>query len=101
MRHGKDMPVARDVSVHASAGDPGQVPDETAHELKSGLVTVMGFDKNDVLFRSSKVGTVQWRDSSGKIIALLVRLKPDIWGFSKNGDDDWNEVLNIHGNPDC
>lgn len=65
------------------------------------LVTVMGFDKSDVLFRSSQVGTVQWRDSSGKIVALLVRLKPDIWGFSKAGDDDWDEVLKIYGNPDA
>lgn len=65
------------------------------------LVTVMGFDKSDVLFRSSQVGTVQWRDSSGKIVALLVRLKPDIWGFSRAGDDDWDEVLKIYGNPDA
>ena len=65
------------------------------------LVTVMGFDKSDVLFRSNQVGTVQWRDSSGKIVALLVRLKPDIWGFSRAGDDDWDEVLKIYGTPDA
>ena len=64
------------------------------------LVTVMGFGKNDVLFKSDEVGTVQWRDSSGEIVALLVRLKPDIWGFSKRGDDDWQETLEIYGNPD-
>ena len=64
------------------------------------LVTVMGFDKSDVMFASDKVGTVQWRDSAGEIVALLVRMKPDIWGFSKRGDDDWSEVLKIYGNPD-
>ena len=71
-----------------------------SNESMSGAVAVMGFDKNDVLFRSNDAGTVQWRDSSGEIVALLVRLRPDIWGFSKKGDDDWEEVLRIHGNPD-
>ena len=66
----------------------------------SGLVTVMGFDRKDVLFRSDSVGAVQWRDSNGKIVALLVRLKPDMWGFSNRGDDDWEEVLEMYGNPD-
>ena len=72
-------------------------------ESKSGknMVTVMGFDKNDVLFRSEEVGTVQWRDSDGMIVGLLVRLRPDIWGFSHRGDDDWEENLKIYGNPDC
>ena len=66
----------------------------------SGLVTVMGFDRKDVLFRSDSVGAVQWRDSNGKIVALLVRLKPDMWGFSNRSDDDWEEVLEMYGNPD-
>lgn len=66
----------------------------------AGTVTVMGFDKNDVLFRSSDVGTVQWRGKTGEIVALLVRLRPDVWGFSRKGDEDWEEVLRIHGNPD-
>ena len=61
----------------------------------------MGFNKDDVLFRSDKVGTVQWRDSDGAIVALLVRMKPDVWGFSRRGDYDWEEVLSIYGNPDC
>ena len=64
------------------------------------LVTVMGFGNKDVLFRSDEVGVVQWRDSSGEIVALLVRLKPDIWGFSRRGDDDWKENLDLYGNPD-
>lgn len=66
----------------------------------AGAVTVMGFDKNDVLFRSSDVGTVQWRGKTGEIVALLVRLRPDVWGFSRKGDEDWEEVLKIHSNPD-
>lgn len=62
-------------------------------------VTVSGFDSKDVLFSSSRVGSVQWRDSKGDIVAMLVRLKPDVWGFSKRGDDDWAEVLKLYGNP--
>ena len=96
----RDMPVIRDVSVHNTEPDV----DETSavgSKAASGLVTVMGFDKNDVLFRSDEVGTVQWRDSSGEIVALLVRLRPDIWGFSRRGEDDWEEVLKIYGNPDA
>ena len=62
-------------------------------------VTVTGFDGKDVLFRSSGVGTVQWRDSKGDMVAMLVRLKPDVWGFSKRGDDDWAEVLKLYGKP--
>ena len=69
-------------------------------ESMAGVVTVMGFDKNDVLFRSSDVGTVQWRGKTGEIVAILVRLRPDVWGFSRKGDEDWEEVLKIHGNPD-
>ena len=72
----------------------------SASRAASGLVTVMGFDRNDVLFRSDAVGTVQWRDSKGKIVALLIRLKPDIWGFSCCGDDDWDQMLELYGNPD-
>ena len=68
---------------------------------KPNMVTIMGFDRSDVLFRSDKVGTIQWRDGNGQIVALLVRMKPDIWGFSKRGDDDWSETLKIYGNPDA
>lgn len=76
-----------DIGAEDSVGSPNSV-------------TVMGFDRSDVMFRSDKVGTVQWRDSDGRIVALLVRMKPDIWGFSRRGDDDWSEVLRIYGNPD-
>lgn len=64
-------------------------------------VAAFGFDKNDVLFSSSGVGCVQWRDENGEILALLVSLKPNVWGFSKRGDDDWQQVLGQYGNPDA
>ena len=93
------MPVARDVRV---APKPPAVEEPSASESKAApcMVTVMGFDNKDVLFRSDDVGAVQWRDSGGKIVALLARIKPDIWGFSKRGDNDWEEVLKIFGNPE-
>jgi hypothetical protein len=94
------MPVSRDISVKApSFKEDDGIPIANSRSSPS-LVTVMGFDKKDVLFRSDNVGVVQWRDSGGVIVALLVRLKPDVWGFSKRGDEDWQEVLGIYGNPD-
>lgn len=95
------MPVSRDVSVRRP---PEPLEDrEGASGSRSSpcLVTVMGFDRKDVLFRSDEVGTVQWRDSTGDIVALLVRLRPNVWGFSRRGDDDWQEILGIYGNPDA
>lgn len=96
----RKMPASRDVGVKNEKTAPSQV-DVVSTKAAPSLVTVMGFSKDDVLFRSNKVGTVQWRDSDGLIVALLVRLKPDVWGFSRRGDDDWEEVLAIYGNPDC
>ena len=96
------MPIARDVRVHEPDLPPPAPIDDTAEKSVSrpSLVTVMGFDKKDVLLRSDDVGCVQWRDSNGEIVALLVRLKPDIWGFSHRGDDDWSAVMSQYGNPD-
>ena len=85
--------------ILAQGAAPGG-PSPSASRAAGGLVTVMGFDRNDVLFRSDKAGCVQWRDSKGKIVALLIRLKPDIWGFSCCGDDDWEQMLAQYGNPD-
>lgn len=93
------LPVSRDIAVHKETA-PSKEPSVSSSKAAGGLVTVMGFDKNDVLFRSKEVGTVQWRDSTGTIVALLVRMRPDTWGFSRNTDDDWDEVLKIYGNPD-
>lgn len=98
-RPGK-LPVSRDISVSRPAVERDDGPSVAESKAPSNLVTVMGFDKKDVLFRSDKVGTVQWRDSDGRIVAMLVRLKPDIWGFSRRGDDDWEGVLRIYGNGD-
>ncbi len=99
------MPVARDVRVSkeaASEGEPSRSVDQSPAKSKASpsLVTVMGFDKTDVLFRSNDVGAVQWRGSDGTIVAILVRLRPDVWGFSRVGDDDWDEVLKLYGNAD-
>lgn len=100
------MPVSRDVRVKKADGNasstsvPGAKANGSDPSGLSGLVTVMGFDSKDVLFSSDQVGTVQWRGSNGEIVALLVRLKPDIWGFSRRGEDDWEQVLERYGHPD-
>lgn len=101
------MPVRRDVRVQKADGNASCTSVPGTHGAKgsepsklSGFVTVMGFDSKDVLFSSDQVGTVQWRDSKGDIVALLVRLKPDIWGFSRRGEDDWEQVLERYGHPD-
>ena len=101
MKSPSKMPISRDVSVHKPPDASHKTSDAEESRSAPNLVTVMGFDKNDMLFRSDSVGTVQWRDSHGEIVALLVRLRPDIWGFSRRGDDDWSEVLEIYGNPDA
>lgn len=104
------MPIGRDVRVRkdgtgVSASVPNAMPDKVAdvHEAAQGpsnLVTVMGFDRKDVLFKSDSVGAVQWRDSNGDIVAILIRLKPDIWGFSMRGDDDFEQILEKYGSED-
>lgn len=95
------MPVSRDVSVRRQEPPPSDGKEAYRSKASPCLVTVMGFDRKDVLFRSDDVGIVQWRDSDGEIAALLVRLRPDVWGYSKRGDDDWQENLGIYGNADA
>jgi hypothetical protein len=98
-----NLPIGRDVRVGSPKADESPSSDTFPEEEKpnlSGLVTVTGFDSHDVLFRSNDVGTVQWRDSNGEVVALLVRLKPDIWGFSRRGDEDWEQVLERYGSQD-
>ena len=96
------MPAKRDVRVHPGKGTALESdPSPMASKAAPGLVTVMGFDNKDVMFRSDSVGCVQWRDSSGEIVALLIRLRKDIWGFSHRGEDDWPEILEMYGNPDA
>lgn len=96
------MPSKRDVSVGGCTGGDRHAAELPISKSKStpSLVTVLGFDMNDVLFRSNEVGAVQWRDSDGTLVAMLVRLKPDTWGYSRRGDDDWEENLRIYGNAD-
>lgn len=100
------MPVGRDVRVAKAEADesPSAASESGAGDSEkpnlSELVTVMGFDRKDVLFRSNNVGVVQWRDRSGEIVALLIRMKPDIWGFSRRGDEDWLQNLEMFGNQD-
>lgn len=60
-------------------------------------VTVAGFDRNDILFRSDKANVIQVRNKNGEISVLLVRLSGEVWGYSRRGDEDWNEVLAIYG----
>lgn len=93
------LPVSRDIAVHKETA-LSKEPSISSSKASGCLVTVMGFDKNDVLFRSNEVGTVQWRDSTGTIVALLIRMRPDTFAFSRNIDDDWDEVLKLYGNPD-
>ena len=97
------MPVERDVRVlKDGCGETKSHPPYSASMGKrlSGLVTVTGFDRKDVIFESDKVGTVQWRDSNGEPVAMLVRLKPDVWGFSMKGDEDWQQNLDMYGSLD-
>jgi len=95
----RHMPVMRDVRVKPKS-DPDDQIQVSESVAKPCLVTVLGFDRNDVLFKSDKVGAVQWRDSDGLIVAMLVKMKPDVWGFSRRGDYDWEENLKIYGNSD-
>lgn len=104
------MPVARDVRVckdgkGVSSSIPNAVPDKVVdiHESApdpSNLVTVMGFDRKDVLFRSNDVGAIQWRDSNGEVVAMLIRINTDVWGFSCRGDDDWPQMFEKYGSPE-
>lgn len=96
------MPISRDVSIKGDVHPHPKEEDASPVGSKAapGLVTVIGFDRKDVLFRSDQVGAVQWRDANGEIVALLVRLKPDIWGFSRRGEEDWAQVLEQYGSPD-
>ena len=97
------MPVERDVRVGKDGRGETQSPPSSSASVGrslSGLVTVTGFDRKDVIFESDKVGTVQWRDSKGEPVAMLVRLKPDVWGFSMKGDDDWQQILDMYGSRD-
>ena len=63
-------------------------------------VTVTGFSREEVLFRSDKANAIQIRDDNGYIFALFVQIKKGAWGFSTRGDPDWEENLKLYGNND-
>ena len=102
------FPQARDIRVTGNGLSPGidstqdaiAGAEVSASRSSPELVTVMGFGKNDVLFRSDKANSIQVRDGTGAIVCMLVRVRPGIWGFSKRGDPDWTEILGIYGNED-
>ena len=91
----RKMPVSRDVRVNSEDLSKHDASSAVFHP--AGLVTVMGLHNKDVLFESNDVGCVQWRDLDGDVIALLVSLKPGIWGISRRGEADWDEVLDKYG----
>lgn len=97
----KEFPTYRSVAVHNEGGTPPKISPQSELLADSveepGTVTVMGFDKNEVLLQSSKANVVQVRGSDGRISAMLVRLRPNIWGFCKSGDPDWNQMLALYG----
>ena len=94
------MTVGSTIPTEMSEGHAPSGVSPSESKAAPNLVTVLGFDQNDVLFRSDKVGCVQWRDAEGKIVALLISLKPNVWGFSQRGEEDWPQVLERYGNPD-
>ena len=97
----KKMPVARDVRIHQmDAKDAAESEALTASVAAPGLVTVIGFDKGDVLFRSDKANVIQIRDAAGKISTLFVRVRRNLWGMVRRGDDDWDECLAMYGSSD-
>ena len=101
------MPVGRDVRVAKAEADesPSAASESGTGDSEkpnlSELVTVMGFDRKDVLFSSNQATVIQVRDSAGEIVTLFVRMRKDVFGYSRKGDRDWEENLKIYGNPDC
>lgn len=97
MPKGRDIRVLHPEPSHADAVAGAEV---AASVATPEMVTVMGFGKDDVLFRTSNANVIQVRDGNGNIAVMLVRLKPGIWGFSRRGDPDWEENLGLYGNED-
>lgn len=97
----RKMPVSRDVRVRRDEARTGEETSAKRPEERgmANVVTVTGFDRKDVLFQSDSVGTVQWRDQEGEVAAMLVSLRPGIWGFTRRGEEDWEENLRIYGSP--
>ena len=94
------MTVGSTIPTSTSEGNSHSGVSPSESKAAPNLVTVLGFDQKDVLFRSDKVGCVQWRDADGKIVAMLISLKPNVWGFAQRGEEDWPQVLARYGNSD-
>ena len=69
---------------------------EKAPPSAEGGVMVLGLGPYDVLLDSPDASAVIVRGRDGEPSAILARLSRDIWGFSKRGDDDWDEVVSIY-----
>jgi len=69
---------------------------EKAPPSAEGGVMVLGLGPSDVLLDSPDASAVIVRGRDGEPSAILARLRKDIWGFSKRGDDDWDEVVSIY-----
>lgn len=97
----KKMPVIRSVKDTAPSCEEEVNVDATKPLTMSNSITIFGYGGNDVLYHSNQARIALWRDSAGSPIAMLVRLKPSIWGFSKRGDPDWEENIKAYiGNPE-
>ena len=94
------MTVGSTITTATSEGNAPSGVSPSESKAAPNLVTVLGFDQKDVLFRSDKVGCVQWRDADGKIVAMLISLKQNVWGFAQRGEEDWPQVLARYGNSD-
>lgn len=66
----------------------------------SCTVTVVGFDRNDVLFTSDKANVVKIKNKNGDLSVIIAKINGEIWGYSRRGDPDWNEVVSIYGSDD-
>jgi len=54
------------------------------------------------LFETTDARTIEFYDSTGELVALLIRgvLAPEAWAFANKLDDDWQETLLRYGYSD-
>lgn len=88
----KKMPIVRDVVVKSNAEDKPMTEAEEDNPL-SNLMTITGFDKDDVIFRTRSAKVLQWRDADGELMAMLIRINSKLWGLCMRGDDDWDQMV--------
>lgn len=97
MSGNKKMPTGTGTKVQRNPQREMEGAEIASSKSAPCMVTVAGFDRNDILFRSDKANVIQVRNRNGEISVLLVRLSGEVWGYSRRGDEDWNEVLAIYG----